>query len=473
MPTHPYNKRVQKWVNLFLILLFLAALATVPPILFGYASLGWAQTVSSDAQASAEYESAARLLFWRADLFEKAGLRAKADPAGVIRLLSIANLNGTLSPEGRLLLGDAYLATSATRSAIAEWEVLINNTQYTAIAAQRLALQYHARQNYSDEERVLAAWLKSEPNNPQANEMMGRLLAASAAAEALPMLQTASSQSSQAAKRLEQLIAALKTPSQDPAYRLTLSGQALAGLDEWKLAEQTFERATITNSHYASAWAWLGTARQHNQTAGALSALQQAIKLDASSAVLHTMLGNYWQNTGQPQKAIPEFQAAVRIEPDNPAWWLALAGAQSQTDLAEALNAYIKTVNIAPKQAAYWYALAAFCVENNAYVEDYGLNAALMAFALEPKNPDTIDMLGRAQMAVGQWDAAEISFKKAISLGSLASMPRYHLHLGLLYLQNNRQAEAGYEFKQTVLLDSTGAYGSQAKILIERYFPQK
>ncbi len=465
-------KPVKKWRERLLILLLLAGLAVLPPLAYGYACLERAARAATDAEASADFETAARLLFWRADLFEKAGLRAGAEPSRAMRLLESARANQALSPAGLVALGDAYLATGDTTRAVTEWETIL---QYKTIPAQvypRLAQQYHAAQKYSAERRVLNLWLDSDPTNPQASEWMGRLLAAEASPAALSLLQNAATQSPQAAARLEQLITALQTPAptDEPAYLLALCGQALAGMGEWRLAEQAFERAAQANPQYASAWAWLGSARQHNHSVGSLSALENAIRLDGNSAAIHAMLGNYWQNEGELKKAVPEFQSAVQIEPSNPAWWLALAGAQ--TDLAAALNAYIKAVNIAPDQAGYWYALAAFCVEKDAFIEDYGLNAALRAFALEPKNPDYIDMLGRAQLAIGQWQAAEVSFNTAINLAAPSQLALYHFHLGLLYFQTERKAQAKDEFEQTLRLDPSGTPGVQANLLIQRYFPQ-
>jgi Flp pilus assembly protein TadD len=184
------------------------------------------------------------------------------------------------------------------------------------------------------------------------------------------------------------------------------------------------------------------------------------------------MFGTYWQQEGEPKQAIQQFTAATQLEPGNPAWWLALANASAQSDLSVALNAYIQAVNLAPQEAVYWYALATFSVEQNSYIEDYGLSAALRAFALDPKNPAYMDMLGRAQMAVGQNAAAEVMYKKALSISSPdGPLYIYHYHLGLLYLQTDQAAQAKFEFEQTLAYDPHGSYGAQAKKLVERYFP--
>jgi len=447
-------------------------LISAPPLIAGFADLALAKAAADEPQASLYYESAAKFLFWRADLYEQAGLRAHNDPPRAIRLLVTARQKQTLSLEGRLALGDAYLAAGQIDSAISEWEKLLSENRETLLVSPRLAPIYHTRQQFTQEADLLKTWLATDPNNPSASESLGRILAAQAAPAAGELLNSAAASSPQTAARLAGLISALDTPGTDHAYQLAKCGQALAGLDEWPLAEQAFIRAVNANPAYANAWAWLGLARQQNNSPDAQQALEYALKLDPQSAALHVMFGTYWQHSGKAQQASQQFAAATQLEPDNPTWWLALADASAQLDLSQALNAYIRAINLAPQEASYWYALATFSVEQNSYIEDYGLSAALRAFALDPKNPAYMDMLGRAQMAVGQSAAAEVMFKKALSVSSPDDpLYIYHYHLGLLYLQTDQAAQAKFEFEQTLAYDPHGSYGAQAKKLVERYFP--
>jgi tetratricopeptide (TPR) repeat protein len=456
-----------------LIFLLLATLIAASPFLAGYFHLSKAVSARDSQTASAEYEAAAHLLFWRSDLDEKAGLAAleSQDAPRAITLFERARSQNSLSSLGQARLGQAYLSTGAETKAIAEWQALANDKTAPVEIFPGLAALHHRRGEIVLEAAALRQWLKLEPGNADANERLGRLLAAFAAPEALPFLETAAAADPAAANRLEKLISALKTPAADPAYRLALCGQALAHLGEWHLAEQTFARAVDANPSYASAWAWLGLARQANQTAGAQAALEYALKLDGNSAPLRAMLGTFWLRANQPQKARAEFERATQLEPANPAWWLGLGGAAAQIDLPAALAAYVQAANLAPEDAENWSALALFCVENNAYLEDYGLEAALRAFALDPENPASLDLLGRAQMGLGQAAAAETLFKKALAAGAAGQTAPYHLHLGLLYLQTERTAQARAEFEQTLQLDPQGASGLQAKNLLKRYFP--
>ena len=455
---------------------FLLSLVGLSAVLFGSAGFlhfQRAERASNPLTAAAEYEAAARLFFWRSDLNEKAGSAAlqAGEPAQAIRLFEQARAQKGLSPAGQLQLGQAYLQTGSAEKAIREWQGLVNGGSTSREAAQNLAKLHRERGETALEIWALRQWLALEPTQADASERLGRLLAASAAPEALTWLKAAGSADPQAAARLERLVSALETPAPEPAYRLALCGQALAELGDWPLAESAFAQAVRINPNYATAWAWLGLARQANGTADSVLALTTALRLEPNSAALHAMQGTYWLRANQPAKARAEFERATRLEPTNPIWWQGLAGAAAQSDLPGALAAYLQATQLAPKDPQTWAALATFCVENNAYLEEYGLEAARRAEALDPGKPTFLDLLGRAYLGLGNSAAAEPLFNQALAADPGGPVYIYHLHLGLLYLQSERQSQARAELEKTVRLNPQGAYGQQAKKLLERYFP--
>ena len=452
----------------WLILLALILLIIVPPALTGYNHLKKAE--SATPESSRYYELAAKILFWRPELYEKAGLAAaESDPQRAIGLLRLARQKGRLSPAGRAALGEAYFASGAEANAISEWESLLNEGQETGRIGPRLASWYHTQGRYNDEEQVLRQWLTIDPTNVEANEGMGLLLAASASPEAFTRLELASAASPEAARRLEGLLTALGSPDSPPAYQLTLAGQALANLNEWILALSAFERATLADETYAPAWAWLGLARQQTGQADAQPAIERALALDTASAPIRGMAGIYWQTERNYPRAEEHYLAATQMEPGNPAWWLALAAMISQRDIPAALETYLHATQLAPTDANTWYTLAAFCVENGVYIQDRGLDAALRAYALAPDNPQYMDMLGRLLAADGETDTAEEMYKKAGAADPQNAAPRFHL--ALLYLQTNRPAQAKNSLQEVNALDPGGQYGAQAQKLLERYFP--
>jgi tetratricopeptide (TPR) repeat protein len=461
---------MKRSIRVLAILLILAILIGLPPVFAGYYQLNLAETLQTGMEASLHYESAARLLPWRSGLYEMAALANRNEMERSMRLLLLAREKDTLSPAGQLALGDAYLANSNPQQAVEEWNDLFAREVEIQNSAVRLTQFHHQTGDYGAETKILQRWLILDPGNKVAGQKLGKLLASEGSPDALAVLQTATQDDPNS--QLEPLVAALLESTSNRAYNLTRSGQALAGLGEWPLAEIAFQNAVNANAQYAEAWAWLGLARQQNQHKEALAALEKALQLQPNSPAIHTMLGTVLQQNGKLQEALEQFKIASQIEPENPAWWQAMGGALAPYDLPGAVQSYVHAIKLAPENASYWYALAVFCVENNAFLEEYGLSAALRAYALQPGNPDHMDILGRAQMAFGQTKEAEVMYKKAISASGPGNPTHiYMLHLGLLYLQTGREAEAKSTLIQVKTLDPAGIYGLQAKKLLERYFP--
>jgi tetratricopeptide (TPR) repeat protein len=469
-----YNyKRMTKLRQVCLIIVLLVTLVALPPILSGFFHLSVATSAHDNLEASAEYETAARLLFWRRDLYERAALSALDAQQAVraIKMFALAQRSGGLTSNGQLMLGDAYLSAGETEKAISEWEGLLNAEQVRGGASSRLAGTYFQRGQFEDAERALRQWLDFDPQNTEASYRLGLLLMADAAPEALPLLESARNDP-QLASRADELSSALKNALAEsaPVYRLTVCGRALAAIGEWTLAERAFIHAANIDADYAPAWAWLGEALQQTGRGNAIGALQKAVALSPTSAELRVMLALYWQRKNDWPHARDELTAAARLEPQNPLWQMALGGAYVHLgNLVTALEYYQNAVQLSPSDTQTWRALALFCVENSAYIEDVGLNAALQAFALEPGSAENVDILGRALLLTGETDSAEALFKKALALAPGNPSPVFHL--GLLYLQTGQLNLARQALLSAQTLDPAGPIGAQAAKVLERYLP--
>jgi tetratricopeptide (TPR) repeat protein len=470
-----YNyRRMSKFYRVFFIIASLAALVICLLVFGGYWSLAAAEAGPGGLSAAAQYETAARLLPWRADLYEQAALSALdgQDAARAIALFGFARQKGALSASGQLRLGDAYLLVGKTESALAEWQGLLNDDQARGEASQRLVEAYFSQNQFEAAETALRQWLDFNPGNPQANYRLGLLRLTAAAPDARDLLETAANGDPQLAGHANQLIAALDTAAPDSplVYRLTVCGRALAAIDEWILSQRTFARAANLDAEYAPAWAWLGESLQHTGDGDAIGALQKAVALSPDAVEFHAMLGLYWQRKSDWAQARAEFIAAARLEPKNPFWQMTLGELSAHLDdLVQALTYYQAAVQLAPDNIQTWRALALFCAEHDASVDDVGLNAALQAFALEPESPQSMDILGRVLMAAGETASAEAMFKKALVL--TPQDPALLLHLGLLYLETEQLDLAQQFLRSAWDLDPSGPSGTRAARILESYFP--
>jgi len=460
-------------------LLLLALLVGLPPLGAGYFHLARAQKTQAQqpAEASKSYEKAARLLPWQPNLREQAGLAAfqAGENQRAMQILMVEKQRDALTPEGLLALGELYWQQGDAEAAYTEAWLPLSETGFTSSQlAARLAAYAESKRDYPAAVSHLRQVIQFEPGNAPAHYRLGLLLAAENPAQALSSLEKAVALDTTLEPSVKILRAALTQALAQPdlAYQNLVIGRALASLGEWTLASKAFATATQANPNYAEAWAWQAEALYQLGAAPANEieqSFEKALALNPTSAGIQVMAGLYWQRQRDYPRAEALYTRATELEPDNPAWWQALAGVIAQRDLPLALDYHLKATEIAPYQFSTWYALAAFCVDNEAFLNDYGLAAALRAYALEPDNPQAMDLLGRALALTGEIDSAQIIYEKALAAAPEAAAPRFHL--ALLYLQMNLRPEAKVMFQETLRLDPDGPYGAQAGNILDRYFP--
>ena len=461
--------------RIFLILLLLLVLIFGPGLIVGYADLSLARLATSSHESSYYYEWAAERLPWYSDLYEAAGVSAidAGEYARAASLLQTSRQKGTLAASGQFELGRAYYLAGNDEEASAEWKNLLEDATVRGSASEYLAEVYHSHGQFDDEQKILRRWLDFDPTNLDAKYRLGLLLFAQASPDAFPLLEAVASGGPAALKaHVEGLRSTLRTALEQPSLSasLVVCGRTLAAINEWPLAGQTFLHATQADPTNGLAWAWLGEARQQLGNGDAAASFGRALTLSPASGEIHAMAGLYRQRQGDWQKALVEFETAARLEPQNAVWQMSLGDTSVHLgDLVKALAYYQAAVSLAPKDAQTWSALALFSVENGVDVEGVGRDAALQAYALQPDSAQNMDTLGRALMATGQWDTAELFFKKAMAASPDDAAPPFHL--GLLYLQTNKSDQARQYLKSAQALDPNGPIGTQAAHVLARYLP--
>jgi len=476
-----YNNQMMRSLRLFyyvpLILISLLIMAISPRLLAGWQDEMQARqtaTAGEYFQAAILFESAAQRLPWRYDLWEQAGMAAltMGDWDGAIRFLDKAGTKGLLSYQGKIAMGDAYEKKGDLESAIKIWKGALSVYETKAEVYDRLAQAYHSLRDFTAEEGELRDLLALQPQNASTHYRLGLLLAAKRPEEAVSELILSASLEPELDPQVQILRAGLDTAllEDDHAYRLVVSGQALAAIKEWGLAAQAFSQAIAIRADYAEAWAMLGETIQNLDQDG-LPYLDKALSLDPDSVLVHALRGLYWQRQKESKKALAEFQMVVILEPENPAWLAALGDAYAQYgDLPPALEAYQHAVSLVPNDPLYWRLLAVFCSQFDVQVNEIGLPAAVHAISLAPKDALARDAAGWVFLTLGIYNMAEEQLLLAVELEpNLASA---HFHLALLYLQKN-QMNLAYEHLVRVRdLDNNGILGQQAARLLDQYYPK-
>ncbi|MBC7878355.1 MAG: tetratricopeptide repeat protein [Anaerolineales bacterium] len=461
----------KKWVVPVIVSALLAAIL-LPLIYTGYAGIkkGEAEFVAQNYSSATEsFEQAARLLIWRGDLWEKAGVAAGAagNPSQAIIFLKRAP---ELSEQGWAVLGISYFDTGDIESALTAYQQGSELHDSASLYAG-LAFIYRQQKNWLAESDALKNQVRLNTDDVYAHYRLGLLLSFLEPENALPELMLASSLDPETDPAVQTLRTALNLSATqtDPSQKLVTIGRALGLVQEWDLAISVFEQAIMLNAENAEAWAWLGEAKQQIGQGG-LAELNRAVTLDHTSVIARGLRGLYWDRQKKYQQMLIEYLLAAQYEPENPAWQASIGDAYFKTsNLVAALTAYQHATELAPNEPTYWRLLAVFCAENGIHIEDVGLPAAQKAVELAPDDPFALDALGWSYLSSGRYASAEQTL-----LDVIARFPSHlpaRIHLAMAYLAQGNQASAFNELNYVIDADAGGLDGLFAEQLIKQYFP--
>jgi tetratricopeptide (TPR) repeat protein len=456
-----------------LILFTVIGLIAAPVLFTANADIRRAASALADARpldAVADLEHAATLLFWRADLWERAGRAAFAggDMSAAARLLGHAH---RLSVEGWSDLGTAYYQLGLFDQSARALQRGLDAYGANASLYRGLALAHNAQGDFESEAEALQKYIVIDDTDAAVHHRLGLLLSIFDPEKALPELMISEKLDAAYDPAVQTMRSALNlsTLQMDEANRLLMIGRGLGLVQEWQLAREAFQRAASADAGNAEAWAWLGEANQHLGQEGG-EELARAEALDPFSANVRALSGLYWKRKNESQKALAQFQWAAAIEPQNPAFQAALGDAYVfASDLPPALAAYQRATELAPTDVTYWRVLAVFSGQYSFRVEDVGIPAAQQVLALVPDDASSFDLLGWTYLAANITGLAEGNLLAALRLN-----PDYapaHLHLGMTYLQMNKMEAARHHLLEAQALDPEGTDGQRAAQLLGLYFP--
>lgn len=461
----------EKWLRPLVLMALIAAMILPTPI-SGYSALRRAeadQQAGHHASASQNFQDAARLLFWRADLWEKAGLAAFSadDFPGAVMLLNRAP---ELSEEGWSVLGYSHFRMDDLPSALLAFQrgLQVHDSPYMYSG---LAYIHRQQKDWNAERLALENQIRLGTDDAFAYYRLGLLLCIFDPQQAYDKLAIASFLNPELDPAVQTMRSALNLSytQADKSAQMIALGRALGLVQEWELALAAFGQAIASDAENAEAWAWLGEAKQQLGQDGRVE-LDRALSLDRTSVVVRGLRALYWERQERYAQMLAEYLLAAEYEPDNPAWRAGVGDAYAKRgDLNAALTAFQRAAELAPTDATYRRLLAVFCAENNIYVEEIGLPAALEAVRLAPESAEMLDALGMAYFSSGRFANAEQSFLKALEID-----PVYypaHIHIAMNYLaQGNRVAAVN---SLTFVRDAraSGEYGELAVKLLVQYFP--
>jgi len=423
---------------------------------------------ADDYQAGADYliELAEQNPWWRS-LWETAGRAAFF--AGDYSLAEDSYLEsyqlGDLSPEGQIDLGTAQYYLGDLQAAERTWLELSDSPA----AMKKLADLYDERGDISQAIEYWSHHLALLEDTPPPGELyyFGLLIAAETPPKALVYLDQAGLDYPEAKMVAEKI---RETIQDEPAYQLISAGQALAAVDQWRLASFAFEKAVSLRPDYPEAWFYWGESLQQieNPTADPLAVLQEGLELDEDSPLGNLFIGIYWQREGLHAKALDYFAVAENLWPEN-ADVLVEEGKSLAAlgDLESAFLKYQEAIDLYPQDPVYYRTLSEFCLSFAYQVREAALPAARYAAQLNPQDPANLDVLGQVLLALGDEINAIRLYQEAVALDP-AFAPAYY-HLGILYAVRENEDLAVFYLNQALANAKNPALIDQAQRLLSSY----
>ncbi len=451
--------------------------------------------IESLSKASQHIANAAHYMPWRSDLWELAGHYAllTKDHETARQYLESAVQTGKepclsskcgLSLQGWLDLGDAYQQSGDQNAAIKTWLTVLEFDGPSTELVDRLVQAYVNQKNYPYAISIMQALVSSQPDDAQLYYRLGLYTATQNPEEAMALFDKAA----ELEPDLEAAVSKIRREilgariSDDPAYSLLSTGRVLASLNEWELAAEAFRQATLARPDYSEAWAYLGEALQHHDNSRDSTdrnvaspednhlILEKALELDSKSLAAHTFLALYWERQKRYDLALQYSQSAVSLDDKNPVLQselgrlLAVSG-----DLNEAYRIYSLASSLSPFDPTYQKNLVEFSMRYDYRTEETALPIARQLVIQYPDQPEYLDLIARVLIQQGDLMTAERFLERALEID--AEYAPAHLHLGLVYILQEK-LEAGYrELNQAMSLAGDSPVSDQAQRLIDTYFP--
>ena len=337
-----------------------------------------------------------------------------------------------------------------------------------------LALTYLNEKNMSAAAQQLLSLLEYFPDDVEATLRLGNIYLAAGGSNA------------EYFRKADELAKKLLSKDSQNVPALILSGNASAGLQDYRTSVDLFEKAVALDPQNSSAFVSLGTAQavQKNfpDAEKAFLKAREANPKDKSALI---SLGNYYRAAGQPERAESVFKDALVIYPADKDIYIQAVEFYTLTgrfDEAEKILENAQSIN--PKDPAPSLILAGFYESRNrnqdarkllldlkkTFPENLDVAGKLAANLLqddpvraraeidqilkaEPANPKAQLLLGQLQFNAGKYDEVAETF--AANSTVVNTFPQAEFLLGQIALKKGTVDQAQEHFQKALVLNET------------------
>ena len=179
----------------------------------------------------------------------------------------------------------------------------------------------------------------------------------------------------------------------------------------------------------------------------------------------HYDLARLYLLMGETDNSIEEYKRLADLDPVNASVHLSIGNIYSrQGKIDEALIEYKQVVALAPDSPVGYNELAYHYAESGTNLDE-GLEHALKAAELAPKDAAILDTLGWVYFKKDNFNKAVESLKSAVA--TRQNSPTIRFHLGMAHYKNRNLNSALNEFKNSLKISARFKEASKAKDMIE------
>lgn len=292
--------------------------------------------------------------------------------------------------------------------AVAHWSQAAGDDPHRL---ETLARAHVTLQRWPDAVDTLQRLVAAQPDHAWGHWQLGMLLAAFDPWQADAHLRQAAREPVYAADAAA-LIDVLASDPGDPLISMRV-GLALAEMRRWSLAEQAFQQAARVGHPYPEALAYVALARERQAKDGSQS-MRQALALGADVPQVQFVHGLQRRAAGEYEASRDAFIQAVRLDPNNPAYFSELGTAYHLLFDYERAQRWLRmAVQISGDDPRFQERLAVFYAQEGYHLPAVDVEYLRQSADSIPADPDLLAGLawalyttGDDRRALDQLDAA-------------------------------------------------------------------
>ncbi len=207
-------------------------------------------------------------------------------------------------------------------------------------------------------------------------------------------------------------------------------------LDVDFLAEAAFRQAVTLAPDSAIAHANLGRYLSLMGPDGEAE-INLALQLDPQNPMVNQLVGEYWLSADHPEIALVYLKKALQLDQQSVDVRILLGYAYNQMgEYPSGLAQWVDAAAISENPEPIWRQIGEFCVQNQIYLREFGVDAIQALLLADPESAQNLDLAGRLYLALEDPFTGEKYLYKAIE-----SSPEYYpaqLHLGAWLISSGR-----------------------------------